>query len=786
MRPTSDRALIRAMPLRLSRSWRLLFALAACACHPTLPSMSSSGGSLGDAAWPEPDDAVLEQLALTYNFKLGTPRHVWVTPDGAEVLYVRSPPRSFVSDLYAFDLASGRERRLLAAKDLLSGSTETLSTQERARRERMRQATRGITAFSTDRAGRRLLVPLSGRLFTFERQGGRVEELSTPCAALDPSLSPDGEKVAFVCDGDLFVADRQGEAAPLPLTRRDSDRVSHGTAEFVAQEEMHRMRGYWWSPDSRSIAYQKSDTSKVEVLHIADAVHPEQPPQAFRYPRAGTPNAQVTLGVVPVSGGETRWIEWDREQFPYLAHVTWSDNSPLTLVVQNRQQNEAQVLAVESLGAPARRLLTEKDDLWLNLDDSGMPRWTADGAHFLWSTERNGAWELELRDREGRFQRTLVPASLGYRGVAGIDQDREQVWVEASPDPRRTNVYRVPLMRGGELEAASSSQSGKRAPGGGAPVRVSEAAGEFSVRVAKRSSSYVLLGRHASGQLEASVWHPDGTQAGHLPSVAETPARLPRPEYYQVEVGGREHQALIVRPRSYQPGKRYPVLLSVYGGPGVNVVRANPYAYLLDQWFADGGFIVVKSDGRGTPRRGRNWERALRGRPARIPLEDQLAVVRKLAAERAELDLNRMGVFGWSYGGYLSAMAVLLHPELIRAAVAGAPVTDWRDYDTHYTERYLGLPKDEAAAYDASSVLTHAHQLRRPLLLIHGTTDDNVYFTHSLKFSQALFRAGKPFELLPLAGFTHMVPDPVVKKALSRRILAFFRQHLQGVTPLAK
>jgi dipeptidyl-peptidase-4 len=245
-----------------------------------------------------------------------------------------------------------------------------------------------------------------------------------------------------------------------------------------------------------------------------------------------------------------------------------------------------------------------------------------------------------------------------------------------------------------------------------------------------------------------------------------------------VTIEGREHYAAVLRPRSFEPGQRYPVIVSVYGGPHATMVKLDPYAYLLDQWYADGGFIVVRADGRGTPGRGRAWERAIHQRPARVALDDQIAILRALAAERPELDLDRVGITGWSYGGYMSTMAVLLRPDVFRAAAAGAPVTDWRDYDTHYTERYLGLPSAAEAVYDENSAVALAPKLERPLLLIHGTTDDNVYFTHSLKLTQALFRAGKPFEFLPLAGFTHLVPDPVVKRALSRRVLDFFRENL--------
>jgi dipeptidyl-peptidase-4 len=765
-----------ALPARSRQLFGALLATALlpvlapiCACNAREPAPSGSGPAAPASsaaspappprpAWPEPDDAVLEQIASTLNFSLGMPAGIWVAPDGGEVWFRRSAPRSFVADLYAFDVATGRERQVVTAEQLLSGAAEHLSVEERARRERQRVVTRGIASFSADEADLRILVPLSGRLFLLERQGGAPRELKPPGPFVDARLSPDGRLVALVSQGDLYVLDAAGHRPPRRLTRRTSSSIEHGVAEFVAQEEMDRSSGYWWSPDSSSIAYQKSDLSRVETLHIADATHPEQPAASFRYPRAGTPNASVTLGVISVAGGRTTWIDWDHAAYPYLASVKWQKNAPLTLVVQNREQTGELVLAADARTGGTHTLLVERDSAWLNLDE-GVPRWTRDGKSFLWSSEASGSYELSLRDAEGTLVRTLVPAAMGYRGLGGIDDERRAAWVLASPDPRRSHVYRVPL-------------------DGSPPEAVTKGDGEFSLRSDDATGVAVLVSREADGQRHARVRRADGSIAGELASFAERPALLPKPELASVTIDGREHHAAVLRPRSFEPGRRYPVIVSVYGGPHVTVVKLDPHAYLLDQWYADGGFIVVRADGRGTPGRGRAWERAIHQRPARVALDDQIAVLRALAAERPELDLDRVGITGWSYGGYMSTMAVLLRPDVFRAAAAGAPVTDWRDYDTHYTERYLGLPSAAGAVYDENSAVARAPKLERPLLLIHGTTDDNVYFTHSLKLTQALFRAGKPFEFLPLAGFTHLVPDPVVKKALSRRVLEFFRENL--------
>jgi dipeptidyl-peptidase-4 len=275
----------------------------------------------------------------------------------------------------------------------------------------------------------------------------------------------------------------------------------------------------------------------------------------------------------------------------------------------------------------------------------------------------------------------------------------------------------------------------------------------------------------------ATVCRADGTPVGELPSVAEEPPFVPNAELLKVGEGDGYHAA-VVRPRQFKAGTNYPVIAHVYGGPTHQVVTASMGTRLIDQWLADQGFIVVSVDNRGTPGRGRAWEKAVRDKFGSVPLADQVAGLKALGRKFPEMDMERTGVYGWSFGGYLAALAVLREPDVFKAAVAGAPVVDWLDYDTHYTERYLGLPDKHSAAYSEASLLTYADELRRPLLLIHGTADDNVYFRHTLKLANALFRAGREFDLLPLPGLTHMVPDPVVMQRMYGRFAAYFKKHL--------
>lgn len=702
------------------------------------------------------NEAFLRQYAETYRFTLGRPRSAVVTPDGGAVLFLRSQARSFVQDLYEFDCRIGSERVLLTAEKILAGGEEQLSAEEKAVRERLRLAAKGIARFDLSDDGTKVLVPLSNRLFVIERASDKSTEIKSASSAfpLDPSLSPDGKKLACVRDGEIYVTDlASGNEQKITSGARGS--ITNGTAEFAAQEEMDRVHGYWWSPDSRSIAYQQTDTAGMETFNILDPLHPEREPNTWPYPRTGGKNAVVRLAVVPASGGESQWIEWDREKYPYLAKVVWKDKGPLTILMQNRRQTEEVLYAADDKTGKLTELVKETDAAWINLVSS-CPKWLKDGSAFLWMTERTGQWSLELRARDGKLMRTLTPKGFGLIDVAGVDDQQQVVYVTATPDPTQTHIYSIPLASGD-------------------PKKLSTEPGNHAFNFGRKTDVYVHSYSLSDGRTGSKVVRTGGETIGELKSVAEEP---PIPKVELLTVGEKTLHASIIRPRSFDSSKKYPVVVHVYGGPHSLTVNSSPRGTVLQQWLADQGFIVVSLDGRGTPRRGRDWERAIKGNLIDVPLEDQVAGLKALGARNLEMDLARVGITGWSFGGYFSAMAAMRRPDIYKAAVAGAPVCDFRDYDTHYTERYMGLPDENKAGYEASSVVTYCQDLSVPLLIIHGTADDNVYFLHSLKMTEALFRAGKKFEFLPLAGFTHMVPDPNVTIRLNSRIAAFFKQHL--------
>jgi dipeptidyl-peptidase-4 len=702
------------------------------------------------------DTAYLRGHAQTRGFMLGRPVRPRVAPDGKSVLFLRSQPRVAKMRLYEFDVASGKTRELLTPEAVLKGAQEKLSPEEKARRERQRVTVGGFTTYQLSPDGKQVLVSLSGRLYVVARKNGAVTELKTSQGTIvDPKFSPNGKSVSYVLDYDVYVIDVTTQVETR-VTKGGTAKKTHGLAEFVAQEEMNRFTGYWWSPDSKNIAYEEADASGVETWFVADPIHPDQSPQPSLYPRAGKTNVKVQLGIVPVAGGLTTWIEWERPRYPYLGAVHWHRKGGLTLVVQTRSQQEQVLLRADPATGKTTLLLSERDPDFVNLNHDH-PHWLPDGS-FIWAGQGKAGPQLELREKTGDLRKVLVSAEEGFIDVVGADAKAGFVIYRASTDPTQQHVFRKPLA------------SGKAVP-------LSKEPGLHSAVLGRSGDVYVHVASSLDAMPRTTVHRADGSLVGELPSVAENPPFAVKQEISKVGEGPR-YYATVIRPRNFDPGLRYPVIVHVYGGPGHQEVQSAMSRRLIDQWLADQGFIIAAIDNRGTPGRGRDWERAIFRKFGSVPLEDQVAGLQALGEKFPEMDLSRVGVYGWSFGGYMAGLSVLRRPDVFRAAVAGAPVTDWYDYDTHYTERYMGVPGKDDSAYRGASLLSYSKDLKRPLLLIHGTADDNVYFRHTLKLADALFRDGKDFEVLPLSGLTHLVPDPVVMQRLYGRFAGFMQKHL--------
>ncbi|WP_424185289.1 prolyl oligopeptidase family serine peptidase [Actinokineospora sp. G85] len=666
-------------------------------------------------------DTFLRLQARTQRFTLGSPRDFHIAADGSHVLFLRSSSgEDRTHALWVQDLATGQETRLADPAALLSGGAEELSAEERARRERSRQQGAGVVGVATDAAARVAAFSLSGRLFVADALTRETRELATETPVIDPRPDPAGTRVAYVAGGALRVIGVDGTGDTV-LAAPDSDEVTHGLAEFIAAEEMNRSRGYWWAPDGERLLVARADKTPVHRWHIADPANPAAAPSVIAYPAAGTPNAVVTLEVIGLDGARVP-VDWDTEALPYLVTAHWSDRGRPLIAVQSRDQRTVEVRAVDPDTGATELVHTETDDTWVEIT-TGVPAWSPDG-ELVRVAARDGANRLFVGD-------ACASGDLQVRSVLDVGDD--VLFTASAEDPTQVHVY-------------TSGQT---------PTRVSV---DDGVHAAARSGGTTVVVSWSLGWSGPQVRVlRDGAEVGQVASLAVRPDLVP--EVRLLTVGERGLRAALLYPTGHVPGTKVPVLLDPYGGPHAQRVLATRNAYLMPQWLADQGFAVLIADGRGTPGRGPEWERAIHHDLAGVTLADQVDALRAVAAEHPDLDLDRVAIRGWSYGGYLSALAVLRAPEVFHAAISGAPVTDWTLYDTHYTERYLGHPDEQPEVYRRNSLIDDAPGLDRPLLLIHGLADDNVVVAHSLRLSSALVAAGRPHTLLPLPGVTHMTPQ---------------------------
>jgi dipeptidyl-peptidase-4 len=672
------------------------------------------------------------QYARTQRFTAGAPRSFTVTSDGSRVLFVRSQGGSDrVGCLWSLDVASAQERLLVDPADLMGDGAEELSVAERARRERAREASGGIVAYAVDRDARSAVFALSSRLWLADLCAGGARELPAVGPVLDPRLDQTGTQVAYVGGGALHLVAADGSGGRA-LAEPDGPSVGWGLAEFVAAEEMERHRGYWWAPDGTALIAARVDESPVQRWYIADPANPATAATEVAYPAAGTANADVTLWLVDVGTGERTEIAWDRGRFPYLVSVSWTADGPPLVVVMSRDQCDAQILVVDPSSGVTSVRHEDHDDVWLDVV-TGVPCWLPDG-RLVRTADIDGARRLVVEDQ------AVTPADLQVAYVAGVDANG--VLVAGTDEPTQRHLWLV------SPEGTSTRLTG---PGG------------YAAGMASGGTTVVVSSTLHEAGAEVSVRR-DGSEVATIRSLAETPVLTVRPRL--LTVGERQLRVGVVFPRDHVPGTTLPVLMDPYGGPHHQEVVEINRMWLEPQWFADQGFAVVVADGRGTGSRGPEWDRSVRDALADVTVQDQVDALTAVAAEVPDLDLSRVAIRGWSFGGYLAALAVLRRPDIFHAAIAGAPVTDQRLYDTFYTERYLGHPDEAPEVYERNSVIADAPRLERPLLLIHGLADDNVVAAHTLRFSSALLAAGRPHDVLPLSGVTHMTPQEVVAENL--------------------
>ena len=714
-------------------------------------------------------DSFPRQAARTIGFTLGAPRSFQIAPDGKTVVFLRSKGGTDpITCLWALDVAAGTERLIADPAEIAVAGAED-DPVERARRERARERAAGIVGFATDKNCTMAAFALTGHVYLADLApgGSGVRQLGTRSPAADPRPDPAGRLVAYVCDGALRVHDVATGDDRAVADPGGASGISFGLAEFVAAEEMDRSRGYWWAPDGSAILTARVDDNPVQVWHIADPANPDRPANAVRYPAAGTPNAIVSLYVASLDGSLTQ-VRWDSGALPYLVTATWEgsgDGRPL-IVVASRDQRDMRILAVDQQTGETTEIRADTDPFWLDIVP-GVPATTASG-RIVWTADLGDAKRLQsgtATEHAAKSAAILTPDSLNVRSVLGADGDTI-LFSASAEDPAATSVWTAGPAGLARVSSPDGSHDGQLAGGTLLLISRTLASPDTSVRVLRTG--------------------PDGefAEVATIRSLAETPS-LPVPKPQLIWSSGPNRiRTAIVLPSWHEPGSgKLPVLCDPYGGPHGNRVLAAGNAYLGPQWLADQGFAVVIADGRGTPGRGHAWDRAVAGDLAGPVLDDQVEALMSAAEQCADLDTSRVGIRGWSFGGYLAALAVLRRPDVFHAGIAGAPPTDWRLYDTCYTERYLGLPDQNPAAYEQSSLLADAPKLTRPLLLIHGLADDNVAVAHTLRLSSALLAAGRPHSVLPLSGVTHMASQEEVAENLLLLQVDFLRTALDIAAP---
>ena len=705
--------------------------------------------SLVDVArYPLPGVAVPDSLAFS--------------PSGRYLTYLHSPDHSLTRRLYLVDLDSWTTTELFG--DEGAGVTEdNLTLEEKLRRERARDLGLGVTTYAWARDADVLVVPFPDATRVW-RDGDVVEVVRTADeAALDPRLSPDGSMLAFVRGGDLFTVPTDGSGKRRQLTRGAGEGLTHGLAEFVAQEEMHRAEGYWWSLDGTCIAYTDVDERHIPVYRIvhqgSEAVG-EGAQEDHRYPFAGAENARVRLFVAELGRTLAQPIELDLGDAEYLARVNWMHDGSLVAQLQNRSQNRLEVVRYELPGGERESLLVEESPTWINLHDMFRP--LRDG-RFLWASQRSGTCQLEIRSATGELEVAVTTGEEEVLSVTALDEDAGLVWhLAAGGFPLERHLYEARLDGRGvrRITTGRGLHSG--------PVNVARRLFADSAHDVTRPPQVTVRSMTEEREGQPIVFEPD-------PRLQELEMEAPEFRSITTADGGEIHSALYV-PAGEPP---FPLVLSVYGGPGVNRVYDgwNLTVAMRAQYLRQRGFLVVACDNRGGVWRGKEFEDAVYRNLGDLEVRDQVSVVDALVADGLA-DPERVGIYGWSYGGYLSAMCLARAPEVFRVAVAGAPVTHWDGYDTHYTERYMATPEDNPEGYEVSSVMHHAAAIRGRLLLVHGLIDENVHFRHTARLINALIKERIPYELMLFPNERHSPRSEDDRVFMEERIADFLAESL--------
>jgi len=688
--------------------------------------------------------------AITGSASLSGPslNNAKISPDGKRVTFLHGKAESVNQlDLWEYNIASGKTQLLVDSKKLVAGE-EVLSDEEKARRERQRIAGfSGIVDYQWGSDGNTLLFPLGGELYLYDLTQSTAKKITTGKGfATDPKISPRGSFVSFIRERNLWVIDLKS-AKEIQITNDASDVIANGIAEFVADEEMDRHTGYWWAPDDSAIAFTRIDESPVPVQKRFEIYPDRTDIVEQRYPASGDANVLIELKVANLSSGKTGIIDIDlgKEKDIYLARVQWRDAKHLSFQRQNREQRLLDLIEVDLSNNKQTTLLQETSKSWINLHNN--LHFLKDG-RFIWSSEQSGFMHLSLHTRDGKSIKVLTKGDWQVDDLLAVDEESQKIYFSGTQTtPRERHVYRTDF-------------------NGSAPVQLTKNDGMHLATFSDDASVYVDVWSNTRTPPQAELYRADGSKLATL--VDNTiDANHPYHKYWSAQrktefgelkaVDGETLHYSVIKPLDFDPAKKYPVVVFVYGGPAAQTVinswpgRADAF---FNQYLSQHGYIVFSIDNRGTPRRGVKFGSALFRHQGNVEVIDQLRGIDYLKT-LPYVQADKIGVYGWSNGGYMTLMLLAKASNTFACGVAGAPVTDWGLYDTHYTERYMDLPKNNPDGYPDSTVFAHLDGLKSKLLLIHGMADDNVLFTNSTKLMSELQKRGTPFELMTYPGAKH-------------------------------
>ncbi len=761
------------LPLLRGLALPMLFACgcSAAATPPACPKEGAGPEGAGTAAQAPParlailpedkSPVTFERMAAFPDPGWNVPLSVSFSPDKKSLVYLASEGEAGLEKaLFTFDLEKKAARLLFRAKDLLPAD-KPLSREEELRRERTRQRTTGVTSYVWAESENAMVVPLGGDLFFRAADGKSAQLTRTDDPEIDPKLCKKGEKVVFVRGSELFAIDTATKKE-VALTKGAPPGVTHGQSDFNGQEELDEESGFWISPTCEKVAYLEVDERHVGVHHVLGYRQKKQDLMEQRYPASGEKNPVVRIGIADVASKKTTWVKLPDDKERYYGRFAWApDGSALFFEGLSRDQKSVTLYRADSKVGAATELATVTSPVWVELSEVRM---LEKSPALLWSAPKDGHNHLETRDRAtGKVVTQLTQGPWDVTSVQAIDEEQGLVYFTATKEsPIERHLYKVPLK-------------------GGEPVRLTAERGVHATQVSPKGGVYVDIHSARDRAPQAAVRDLTGAIVGALPVPADKDMDAlklrPREMVSFKGPSGDTLYGALLKPRDVQPGSKHPVVIHVYGGPGVQTVFDMWSPSLFWQHLADRGFVVFQVDNRGSTGRGPAFEHPIANQLGKVELEDQLAGVSYLKT-LPFVDASRIGIYGASYGGFMTALAMFKAPDVFKVGVSAAPVTDWQLYDTAYTERYMGTPKGNAAGYEASDLTKMVGGLTGKLLLIHALMDENVHFQSSAQLIDALVAATKPFDLLVFPGERHGYRSPPARKYALRKVVTYFADNL--------